>query len=86
MSRTPAGDYECDCCGVAGLSGGIDTAVVVSDYDRDTPGNIRTLHFCRDRTEGEGEDATEIRGCEHKLLNPAAIRHYTERKEAADRG
>jgi hypothetical protein len=73
------GRHECDCCGVDLLGGGVAQCVVVSDLDPDRRGAIRNLEFCRDRTES-GE---EIRGCEHKLLNPATIRHYTDRQEAA---
>lgn len=83
MSMTPDGRHECDCCGTDLGGGGVARCVVVSDLDRDNPGMVRNLHFCRDRTEGEGDDARKVRGCEHKLLNPATIKHYTETKEAA---
>lgn len=80
MSRTPTGDYECDCCGADVGNGGVTVAAIVSDLDPDRRGEPRVLHFCRDRT---GPDGESVRGCVHKLLNPATIRRYTERQEAA---
>lgn len=80
MSRNPeTGTNECDSCGIDVGNASVTRCAVVSDLDPDRPGMVRNLHFCRDRV----EDDEEVRGCIHKLLNPATIRHYTERTEAA---
>lgn len=81
--RLADGRHVCDCCGTDVGGGGVAQCVVVSDLDREERGRVLNRHFCRDRTEGDGEDTQEIKGCEHKLLNPATIRYYTQQKEAA---
>lgn len=87
MSMTPDGKHECDCCGADVGNGGLPTALIVADLDPDAPGHVRNLHYCRDRSEGEGEHRQQVKGCARKLVHPATMRAYDKRRAAAaDRG
>lgn len=75
---TPNGKHVCDRCGTDVGNGGVSEAVVVGDLDPDQRGHVCNLHFCRDRT----VDGKAVRGCEHKILSPANLKHYTDTREA----
>lgn len=72
------GLHECDRCGTDLDGGGVARCVVVNDLDPDRPGNIRIFEFCRDHQDDTGAD---VRGCNHQLLSPSMLKHYTESQE-----
>lgn len=78
MSMTPDGLHYCDRCGFDLGNGGVANCVVVSDLDPDRPGMVRIFEFCRDHRDENGED---VRGCNHELLSPSMLKHYTESQE-----
>ena len=65
------GRYVCDRDGVDVGNGGVDQAAIVSDLDPDT-GNVRVLHFCRDRQ----VDGKTVKGCAGRVLTAKALADY----------
>lgn len=78
MTTNADGTYSCDSCGWGVGGGGVATCAVVSDLDPDARGAVRSLRFCRDHQDDDGDT---VRGCVHKLLRPSMLKHYTSTKE-----
>jgi len=70
-------NYECAKCGADVGNGSVQSAVIVSDLDPDTPGMVRNLYFCRDH---EDKDGHKIKGCANKVLSAANLKHHKEEK------
>lgn len=69
MSANSTGGNECDRCGHDVGNGGIDKAVVVSDFT--ATGAIVNLHFCREN------------GCAGKVLSKANLASRLQREDVA---
>lgn len=72
MSQNSDRSFSCDRCGAGVGGGGVATSTVISTLDPDTPGVVRTLNLCLDRT----EDGRDIEGCSGQVLTADALAHY----------
>jgi hypothetical protein len=66
MTLKGVGPGVCDRCGTSVENASIDKCVIVSDIDPDSPGTMRTLHFCREN------------GCAKKVLSKRNLRYLLE--------
>jgi hypothetical protein len=74
------GSVTCDRDGWDVGNGSVTNALVVSDLDPDRPGHVRTLHFCRDVRDEDGNVTHP--GCDKKVLSARNMAHFKETHDA----
>jgi hypothetical protein len=68
--------FVCDRCGADVGNGGVDTCLIVSDWDPDTDNRVHNYHFCR------------ANKCDRRVMTTTNLEHFnkirdSQRKAAA---
>lgn len=76
MSQRPDGSHRCDRCDRGVGNGDVQTAAKIVTMHPDRPGELLTLHLCREPRQGAP------RGCEGNVLGPATLAAWPESRSA----